>query len=487
MRSDDRTFVVVSDFHSNKWPLEKVKKYYTKEYDVVYILGDATERGPQNNGEGGIGLLIDIMNLSTGNVVYIPGNHDDFVYSYMLLKSRGKVDDGLVYNICMNGGEKTISDIDYLYDHNRELFNTLFKWLGNLPLQVKHDFDGITYNLAHAFFNEKIYKADPKFNLKKLNEGIFDELDANNILWFRKGEYQYDTNSLPDPRSKVIIGHTPAKLREGVNLDLRNQYGQTIKVICVDNGLTFGNPMLKYVAGKASAEKTIPDEHKYAAPRKSVLNAIRNKLTNKDIEEDTYDDVPRLVEEEHSYMPITLEDLENTVISVLKADKNSLWEFEQEMMYSFYLNGNSYVLDPNINPSGIVSKLFNDPIYQEQILFDVKKELGKIFGEVTRNIFVKVLKCFVVMVGVKYIYESFLPEEEKYDIAGQITGFLEEEDPNYITTNNGARNVARALGAQRIKDFFGITEVLDKDGKFVPATPESYLARVKQDLENPNN
>ena len=40
------SFVVVSDFHANRWPLdEKIEKYYLNEYDQIFILGDATDRG----------------------------------------------------------------------------------------------------------------------------------------------------------------------------------------------------------------------------------------------------------------------------------------------------------------------------------------------------------------------------------------------------------------------------------------------------------
>lgn len=36
-------FVAISDFHSNRWTLEKIK-YYLNEHDIIYILGDATDR-----------------------------------------------------------------------------------------------------------------------------------------------------------------------------------------------------------------------------------------------------------------------------------------------------------------------------------------------------------------------------------------------------------------------------------------------------------
>ena len=39
------SFVAISDFHAMEWPLEKVKDYYLNEYEKIFILGDATERG----------------------------------------------------------------------------------------------------------------------------------------------------------------------------------------------------------------------------------------------------------------------------------------------------------------------------------------------------------------------------------------------------------------------------------------------------------
>ena len=44
------SFVAISDFHAMEWPLEKVKDYYLNEYEKIFILGDATDRG--ENGEG---------------------------------------------------------------------------------------------------------------------------------------------------------------------------------------------------------------------------------------------------------------------------------------------------------------------------------------------------------------------------------------------------------------------------------------------------
>ena len=79
------SFVVVSDFHSISWPLEVVVNKYFNEYDKIYILGDATDRGSDENGGGGIDLLLKIKQLTDRypeKVFYVPGNHDEFLYGY---------------------------------------------------------------------------------------------------------------------------------------------------------------------------------------------------------------------------------------------------------------------------------------------------------------------------------------------------------------------------------------------------------------------
>ncbi len=103
------SFVVISDFHSTDWSLKKVKDYYMNEYDVVYVLGDVTDRGPYMDGTNGISMLLEMMELSKSNVVYIPGNPDDFIYKYMNLRLRGIQGESLdliSYNVIRNGGKK---------------------------------------------------------------------------------------------------------------------------------------------------------------------------------------------------------------------------------------------------------------------------------------------------------------------------------------------------------------------------------------------
>ena len=41
MSKTDNSFVVVSDFHSHEWPLDKVENHYINVYGKVYILEEA--------------------------------------------------------------------------------------------------------------------------------------------------------------------------------------------------------------------------------------------------------------------------------------------------------------------------------------------------------------------------------------------------------------------------------------------------------------
>ena len=58
------SFVATSDFHSTRWPLEKIKNFYINEYDKIFILGDVTDRGKDNKGTGGIDMLLEIKELT---------------------------------------------------------------------------------------------------------------------------------------------------------------------------------------------------------------------------------------------------------------------------------------------------------------------------------------------------------------------------------------------------------------------------------------
>lgn len=256
------SFVTLSDFHAMQWPLEKIRQYYLNEYDKVYILGDATDRGIDHNGTGGIGLLLNIMNLSkrfSNRVIYIPGNHDQFLFEYICGDSMsGEL-------LKRNGGKNTIRELEHLKNNYPNMFIELANWLATLPLQVMHKYNNQEYAFAHAFFNQRLYYYNPNLCLNDLvnakNTNLYKV--AENILWFRKTDSQnkYNPHDCPNPNVIEVIGHTPEKYRQGLNsLDLKNEKGQTIKVKCVDGGVSYGGSMLKF-DGHDNIIRTVMLEH----------------------------------------------------------------------------------------------------------------------------------------------------------------------------------------------------------------------------------
>lgn len=251
-------FVVVSDFHGYDWPLDKIKKYYLNEYDKIFILGDATDRGTNGYGIHGIKLLCEIMELSKNypkRVIYIPGNHDDFVYKY-----AAYCDEEAKYLLTINGGADTINDINALENDNSAKLDELVSWLGNLPLQRVHSFRGKTYVLAHAFFDQALYRTNPDLSLRDTGTRALKYGDIFNILWFRLSKDSYNPKKVP-PGVIEVIGHTPARYRQGQNLDLVNRFGEKTKVVCVDGGIAYDGKMSKYDGGEDSYTTLIFSHH----------------------------------------------------------------------------------------------------------------------------------------------------------------------------------------------------------------------------------
>lgn len=255
--NSDENFIVVSDFHSVRYPFEKVKQYYMNEYDKVYILGDATDRGNDKEGSGGIQLLLDIMETckkSNGKVQYIPGNHDEFIIGY--IRSKFGMDTyyplDYHYNLLYNGGIQTIKDLETLKKYNFPKFKELFDWLGNLPLQRTHYYDGVEYVLGHAKFNQKLYDINPNYSLNDMfKESEVSELRrmANEVLWFRKNRNSYRKDEMPSSNKRMVIGHSKQSTTDNKHLSLIGSDGGKVEVFCVDGGIAYDGEMYKYDGG----------------------------------------------------------------------------------------------------------------------------------------------------------------------------------------------------------------------------------------------
>lgn len=220
-KTDDGTFVVVSDFHNVEWPVKKIQDYYVKEYDKIYILGDATDRGIDGSGTGSIALLRTIKALCDqypDKVVYLAGNHDDFLYKYMDDNDTPQKGVGQ-RNLLRNGQTGTISEVDELRRSDPVKFAELREWLGSRKLQAVHKYDGKTYYLAHAIFNKEAYDNNPDLCLRDnyLEYGKQTPLERQiySILWYRPGRPELEKLTAPNelapggPNNIVVTGHTP--------------------------------------------------------------------------------------------------------------------------------------------------------------------------------------------------------------------------------------------------------------------------------------
>ena len=316
---EQNSFVAISDFHSYRYPLEIIKNKYLKEYDKIFILGDATDRGEDNKGTHGIKVLEEIMKLSRKypeKVFYIPGDHDELLYNraYSGGQSRYQL------KLYENGGENTAKEISHMLRHESRRAGTLLNWLGKQPLQREHYYNGQRYVFAHAFFNQKVFEENPDFSLKNLHEYSFaKESDSffgvytypfkdkeynklGNIIHYRKLDYNYNLEEISIDEvptdAIMVIGHTPLTVRRGEFINsIRNKNGKLTEIYCVDGGISYGGKMLQY-DGKGEVIKvkntTFANENEEMTnqQRKEILNIMNDVFietaSNRDVHQAKY-------------------------------------------------------------------------------------------------------------------------------------------------------------------------------------------------------
>lgn len=422
------SFVVVSDFHSYDWPLEKVKEYYLDEYETIYILGDVTDRGELFDGSGGVDLLRRIKELSDmypGRVVYVPGNHDDFLYQYAKYN-----DYSAQRNLEWNHGHQTIVDIDNLRTRNPREFNELMDWLGNLPLQREHYFDGKRFVLAHALFDEKLFKENKYFSLEdyRRNDGYNGRY--RNLIWFRKGKDDYSPERLPRKDSIMIVGHTPLCYREGDNLNLENMYGETVRVECVDGGIAYDGRMLKYSAGRAGCG--INDTIKYNHVDRATVAPRETKKETENKEQ--------------------IENKVNRIILMYIRDTSSLEEAINKLIGIVYSIGDGH-FNINGNSKDSISKKqvkeYLDEVYISYIPTNGKVNPSEIdYMEIFKLHFTKVALDYIS----KCQYKRF---QSRIGIVKQYEDLFKYKNYFYITNSVGrARDIAEKVGLNNMAKWF---------------------------------
>lgn len=432
------SFVALSDFHSTNDLLDKVTNYYLNEYEYIYILGDATDRGPKKDGTGGIELLNGIRTLTTlfpNRVRYIPGNHDWFLYRYAL------GEDYQANNLLRNGGSRTKYDIDLLKQNNPMEFNKLINWLGSQPLQLIHRFDGKTYGLAHAFFNQTLYDSYPTLCLrdeKYLSINFAEKF--KDILWFRKESQEYNPADVPRGNMEVIVGHTPLVYRKNSNLDLVNNYGEKVKVHCVDGGLSYTGDMLKYDGGYGEI-KTIRGEHHDTSPK--IEESSNKKVEN--------------------YENLFKEIVIQTIIESKSMNEACY------VIYEMFRNFNKdYVTNTN-NLKQRASILNSDKL-QKILRNFVNENIDNPMLNQTNEFDVY---SYIVYTSLDYIYFCLLAKYGTIEHAqNNLTAYLNSGSDSYITKSQGnARTVAQKVGLENLKSVSlnhinKLISELEKENKF---------------------
>lgn len=116
--------LIVGDIHSEYGKLISAleKASYDPDSDVLYFLGDFCDRG-----KDALRTLRFVMNLPNSRAVI--GNHDTWLQDWLYT--------GAVCNAWKrNGGKKTVDDIHYRHNLEKEERLRIADWLHSLPLVI---------------------------------------------------------------------------------------------------------------------------------------------------------------------------------------------------------------------------------------------------------------------------------------------------------------------------------------------------------------
>lgn len=189
---------VVADIHGEADRFHAMlKKIQFSDEDMLYILGDVIDRGPD-----GISLLQEIMH--TPNMVMLLGNHEYMMLQYLSPGATG-VD---IRRWNKNGNAPTLAA--YLQLKAKEQHEIL-DFLRTRPTHMEVEVNGQNFYLVHA------WPAD----------NVHDE------VWFRP---EIDAPN-PKPGYRVIIGHTkvlsliqPEEARIAYAIDLEDR-GDHLRIL----------------------------------------------------------------------------------------------------------------------------------------------------------------------------------------------------------------------------------------------------------------
>ena len=129
-----------SDWHGCWDPAYRVIEYL-KPNDKLYFLGDAIDRG-----KDGIKLMNKL--LTDDRVIYLKGNHEEFMEKSLPLLIEGRSDSVSDNWLYQNGGYHTYNAIEYCSDESKMWYVNKIR---HMPLEVKYTSPkGHTVIMEHA-------------------------------------------------------------------------------------------------------------------------------------------------------------------------------------------------------------------------------------------------------------------------------------------------------------------------------------------------
>ena len=170
-----------------------LKKTGFSEEDILIILGDVIDRGPD-----GIGLLLEIMDMP--NVIMLLGNHEYMMLQYLSPTATGTE----IRRWNRNGNAPTLAA--YL-KQKAKVQQRIISFLRGLPTHIELELNGKWFYLVHGFPGE----------------------NAHDEVWHRP---EIDTAN-PKPGYQVIIGHTKvlsmikpeeARIRYAIELEDKGEH-----------------------------------------------------------------------------------------------------------------------------------------------------------------------------------------------------------------------------------------------------------------------
>ena len=238
----DDTFVIISDLLGCFPSVESVVNFYSSKADVIYIMGNATERGRIK--PTGSDYFTNLRNIKELSFKY----PNDESVSYVCYVVGAK--DYLLYG-CYLGDEACLKEqrcTDYELQLIKENADVM-EWLGEQYIQDEHCRDEVTYAMGYGFYNQELYDLEYEYGkdivrLKDIFKCSDKELRKKyeEVIFLKKDAAYYHTESLPKPKDgKIIIVNGNASYKDSFPTTSFYNGFSNIPVVRIDGDMVFND------------------------------------------------------------------------------------------------------------------------------------------------------------------------------------------------------------------------------------------------------